>query len=74
MVKRERELGHCRGEGEEPENCRDDHALRYIGILIGKMRGQRMHVPLAPYTPGRDPPIQRHESKYMPIHPSPAGR
>ena len=26
-----------------------------------------MHVPLAPYIPGKDPSIRRHELEYMPI-------
>ena len=33
---------------------------RYIGVLIGKIRGHRMLVPFAPYIPDRDPSIYRH--------------
>ena len=39
----------------------------YIGILIGEMRGHGMHVPPTPYILGRDPPIWRHETEYMPL-------
>ena len=33
-----------------------------------------MSVPPAPYIPGRDPPIRRHETEYMPVPLGLAGR
>lgn len=41
----------------------------YIGTLIGEMKGHKMHVPLAPYIPSKDPSIWRYKTKYMPIPP-----
>ena len=46
---------------------------RYIGVLIGEMRGRRMPVLPTPYIPGKDRLIRRHASKYMPAPPGSAG-
>lgn len=43
----------------------------YIGILISEIRGHGMSVPLALYILVKDPPIQSHETKYVPIPPGP---
>ena len=45
----------------------------YIGVSIGVMRGHGMSMPLEPYIPSRDPPIQRHEIEYMLVPPGLAG-
>ena len=46
----------------------------YIGVLIDEMRGQGMSVPLAPLILGKDPPIRRHETEYMPVPLGPTSR
>ena len=39
----------------------------YIGLLISVIRGQGMFRPLTPFIPGKDPPIRRHETDYIPV-------
>ena len=46
---------------------------RYTGVLICKMRGQRMHMPSMPTIPSRDPSIRRHELEYILVPPGPVG-
>ena len=64
---------------KERERERSQHIVeagllqRYIGILIGEIKGQGMPVPLAPFIPSRDPPIWRYETEYMPVPPGSIG-
>nr|POE96101.1 hypothetical protein CFP56_23473 [Quercus suber] len=74
LWQRERENQAVAMERERSQHIAEADLLQgYIGFLIGEMRGQGMSVPLAPYIPGRDPPIQRHETEYMLVPLGPAG-
>lgn len=46
---------------------------RYIGILIGEIRGHRMSLPPTPPIPSRVPLIRQHELEYMLAPPKSAG-
>ena len=57
---RDRESQATTMEREKSQHIAETALLQeYIGVLIGKIRGQRMHMNLAPTIPSRDPPIQR---------------
>ena len=67
MVEKVKELDCYHGKGEELAIAKTGMLQGYIVILIGEIRGHGMHVPSALFIPGRDPSIQRNETKYMPV-------
>ena len=74
LWQRERESLAIAMEREKSQHIAEASLLQgYIGILINKMKGQGMSVPLAPYIPGRDPPIWRHETEHMLVPPGLVG-
>ena len=66
LWQRKREAYAVAREREGSASIEIDLLREYISILISEKRGHRMPVPPAPYIPGRDPFIHRHELVYMP--------
>ena len=68
---RDRESQATTMEREKSQHIAETALLQeYISVLIGKIRGQRMHMPLAPTIPSKDPPIPSKDPPIQRISPS----